>query len=852
MVTKRPKRPKPIQFEVRPVTRGLNYSRPPNIIDMRETPGTGNSRFTRGMLRHRSGFKYKYIGADDTLLWIDTAYPAGGGVGNLVAFGINNLWYDDGSNNLRKMMVYSSTGTLLLDPTFSPVLDPTLDVFIVDVGSGQYDFLQANGGATYPSGTEYADIGVLTSGTSDGIFVFAYTGMGGASVLHFDYDNEAGGPFTNGEAISWDAGASTGTLLKIIDDGATGQMWITVIGGVAPTDGDTILGAVSAATADVDGDVQQVGTPVEAEQIRHADAPTSARSVAFYDQRLVAGGIIRGGGGTDDYSMIQWSSQYAFDDWSSAGGGGWTTVGDSPDWIQTMQRLGENLIVYKERSIYIGRKTFLSDPPFRFSPAPGQGIGLAAPRSLGDLGEEHVFLGWDDVYVFSLKGLTPIGTRIREELFYGENGINPAYIHLTTGIIAEEFDEYWLFVPTGKWPDDDGGDRIPNLIENPIFLKGYDGEVPENWTETSAGGTSTVTLDVDGGGTMGPAAMDIFRDALSNAVTASQIYDYGVVIDDWQFSCVVFIATPTAGTIDYRVRLNSLDGAGANATEIVTHTSTITSAAGVTRIVLSGEVDDVDGEQVQIIIENLTDDSTLEVHGVHVVRIDNVDTAYHTGQSGTEEIGYISGDDTVQAPPLIVDQIGGYIFDTVWCWNYEENAWSRWRLPMTGFGYDVLQPVITIASLSGVISEQTWRYDEKRLVDLAPTNLIAQADGRIYEIADSYTYDWEETFDHEIVTYWESKDFDFDQPQMDKTFSRLVIFHSTDHSPVDVTVGVSTDSGVTYQDQVVTIRTGHTETFADFFVTGSQLRFRVSVETPGFFIRGFGVKIIPRGEINPY
>lgn len=841
------RRPKPVQFKVRPVTRGLNYSMPPNVIDMRETPSTQNSRFTRGMLRHRSGFKHKYIGCDEDILWIDTAYPAGGGVGNLVVIGTKHLWLEDGSGNLICADGYAGADTEQLPVIFNPDLDPTLDVIQVDVGSGTYVFDGANGGAQYPSATEYADIGVFCAGTGDGIYVYAYTG---------------------------------------------------------------------------------VGSNVQCEKIAHADAPASARSVAFFDQRLIAGGIIRGGG-TDDYSMLQWSSQYDYSDWSTASGGGWTTVGDSPDWIQAMKRLGENLIVYKERSIYIGRRTFLVDPPFRFSPAPGQGIGLAAPNSVGDLGEEHIFLGWDDVYVFSLKGLTPIGTRIREELFYGDNGINPAYMHLTTGIIAEEFDEYWLFIPTGKWPDTTDGDPIPNLLTDPIFreqyitgqaqagaagtitlaatastvddfyngqtiyiigdtgagqyrtISDYDGgtkvaTVSVNWTTNpnatsdymidmniadhapsnwvlDADGNGSATVDVDGGGDLATMACDLTFTTGTYA-GIKQDYDPGAVPNDgFKYSAVVWLKAPADGT-GYDIRILSDDGTQTAYTNLTNgHASgSLDIADGLTRIALSGTVDDADGEAVQLRIRSTTSGKTLEVHGAHLIRIDNVDSSYTTGLTGEEEIGYIQADDTIRPVPLIVEQIGGYLYDTVWCWNYEENAWSSWRLPMTGFGYDVLQPVLTIGSLSGVISAQTWRYDEKRLTDLAPTNLIAQADGRIYEIADSYTYDWQDTFDEPIVTYWESKDFDFDQPQMDKTFSRLVIFHSTDHSPVTVTVGVSTDSGVTWENQDVTIRTGYTATFADFFVTGPQLRFRVQVESPGFYITGFGVKIIPRGEINPY
>ena len=760
-------RPKPVQFQVRPVTHGLNNSMPPQLIDMRETPSAMNNRFEAGQLKTRSGFKMKYRGADETLLWVDQAYPPGGGTGNLVAFGLSQLWYEDGGTGVLMRADAFDTAGDPLDPPFG--LEPSLDVPVVDVGSGQYVFVGAHAAAAYPSDSEYADIGVFCAGTADGVFVFAYTGQ------------------------------------------------------------DTVV------------EIERIG----------GDAPTSARCVAIYDQRIIAGGIVAAGAGTDNYSMIQWSSKGVFSDWTTASGGGSTIIGDSPDWIQAMKRLGASLIVYKERSIYIGRKTYLADPPFRFDPAPGQGIGCASPNSIGDLGEEHIFLGWDDVYTFSLKGLVPIGTRIRDELFYGPNGINPEYLILTTGIIAEEYDEYWLFVASGKWPGTSAA-PLTNIMTNPIFNQGADGVTPTGWTATTDG-DGTALNNVDNGDTFGPNTCDMTRSTGTN-VSIRQSYDYNEVIDAQRFSAVVWLSSPD-DDVAYDILLYSRNSAGGGRESLVDNASlagTVSDADGVVRVVLSGTVDDADAEMAEVSIKASTASKTLEVHGVHLVRIDNLDAKYITGLTGAEDPGYILATDEVQVIPLIIDKVGDWIPDTVWCYNYEENAWAAWRMPMTGFGYDVLQPVISIGSLVGTIEKQTWRYDEKRLTELAPTNLIAQPDGRIYEVSNEATLDWQDTFGTAIMCFWESKDFDFDQPQMDKTFSRLVIFHNTDHPSVDITVGVSTDSGITYQDQIVTMRTGYTTTFADFFVTGPQVRFRVRTDTAGFYINGFGVKIIPRGEINPY
>lgn len=75
------------------------------------------------------------------------------------------------------------------------------------------------------------------------------------------YDNEASGPFVEDEIISWGTGATAGTakLLALDDNGTTGQMWVQLLTGVAPTNNLAITGGTSSATADVNGTVTQQG-----------------------------------------------------------------------------------------------------------------------------------------------------------------------------------------------------------------------------------------------------------------------------------------------------------------------------------------------------------------------------------------------------------------------------------------------------------------------------------------------------------------------------------------------------------------------------------------------------------------
>jgi len=67
----------------------------------------------------------------------------------------------------------------------------------------------------------------------------------------FDYDGESGGPFTEGETLTF-GGGGTAKLLKLTDEGTTGQMVVRMLSGADPINNDSITGGSSLATASVD------------------------------------------------------------------------------------------------------------------------------------------------------------------------------------------------------------------------------------------------------------------------------------------------------------------------------------------------------------------------------------------------------------------------------------------------------------------------------------------------------------------------------------------------------------------------------------------------------------------------
>lgn len=117
------------------------------------------------------------------------------------------------------------------------------DVKLGDGGAGTYTLT----GLTH-SGTMY----VWNSNTSNAVTASLAVSLTVEKIdLWFNYDNEASGPFSEGETLTFGAGA-TAKLQKLVDNGTTGTMYCELLTGSTPADNDTISGGTSSATADVD------------------------------------------------------------------------------------------------------------------------------------------------------------------------------------------------------------------------------------------------------------------------------------------------------------------------------------------------------------------------------------------------------------------------------------------------------------------------------------------------------------------------------------------------------------------------------------------------------------------------
>jgi len=144
---------------------------------------------------------------------------------------------------------------------------------------------------------------------------------------------------------------------------------------------------------------------------------------------------------------VRWSKLGDPEDWTAAGAGWADLLGVmGSDFIQAAEKLGDYIIIYGERSIVLQEYKGDYNTPFGFSTRLS-GVGLAAPRAIVNLGEEHIFLGWEDVYSYTGgRDVTSVGSSIRNELIAS---INPAYTDKCFMVYVEERDQIFLYIPTG-------------------------------------------------------------------------------------------------------------------------------------------------------------------------------------------------------------------------------------------------------------------------------------------------------------------------------------------------------------------------------------------------------------------
>ncbi len=116
---------------------------------------------------------------------------------------------------------------------------------------------------------------------------------------------------------------------------------------------------------------------------------------------------------------------------------------DSPGRIRAVKTLGDNVVVYKDRAMYVA--TYNGPPTlWGFELLPGD-IGTPAQETVVNIGPAHIFMGYEDFYLFDGSRPVSIGNPIREWFFAD---LNKSYAHLSTSLHDRINSRIWFYYPS--------------------------------------------------------------------------------------------------------------------------------------------------------------------------------------------------------------------------------------------------------------------------------------------------------------------------------------------------------------------------------------------------------------------
>lgn len=127
-------------------------------------------------------------------------------------------------------------------------------------------------------------------------------------------------------------------------------------------------------------------------------------------------------GTSADSSKVQWSALGDYTSWSAsiASQAGSDTLTATPGGNTAGRKFGDAIIVYKQKSMYLG--TYVGPPniwQFQLIPGNAGALSQEVVVSIGTPEDpKHIFMGYDDFYMFDGARPVPIGTnRIKEAVF---------------------------------------------------------------------------------------------------------------------------------------------------------------------------------------------------------------------------------------------------------------------------------------------------------------------------------------------------------------------------------------------------------------------------------------------------
>lgn len=188
-------------------------------------------------------------------------------------------------------------------------------------------------------------------------------------------------------------------------------------------------------------DVIQVSTSGDFADI--ADAPqakiidtASGFVLAFNITSALVGDLPHGWACSGLYDHLTWTP-------ATSNLAAWGMLMDTPGEIRAGKRLGQDVVAYKERSMYLGR--FVGAPVIWQWQLIASDIGAISQECVIDTGTTHVFLGRDDFWQFDGSRPVAIGAPVKEWFF---SRMDQQYAHRVQGGLDRFNKCAWWWFPT--------------------------------------------------------------------------------------------------------------------------------------------------------------------------------------------------------------------------------------------------------------------------------------------------------------------------------------------------------------------------------------------------------------------
>lgn len=175
--------------------------------------------------------------------------------------------------------------------------------------------------------------------------------------------------------------------------------------------------------------------------------PPKCRTLDYLSPYLLIGNVLDGG---NSYPQkVQWCDTGQPEVWSG-GNSGSVLLADEPSHIKRIKKLIDYAFVYKEKSVYRGRKVSTS-AIFEFGGPFADGKGIYSPRAIAGDGSNDYYMGLFDFHKNNAVRISDFGAPVREYIF---NRINRERSDTCFAIHVAEFKEIWFFITIAgyDWP----------------------------------------------------------------------------------------------------------------------------------------------------------------------------------------------------------------------------------------------------------------------------------------------------------------------------------------------------------------------------------------------------------------